>query len=470
MKNIVNKIRNYLFGSVIRGFVVSYLLFMLLGAALLKLPPSIQAGVTLSWVDAIFISASALSTTGLTPIVVADTFTGLGLGVLLFIIQFGGIGLIMALALVWLFLKEEIGFSRRNMIMVDQNQFTRAGIVRFVKRIIRIIFLTEAVAIVLFFAILFFSGTFDFFPAIGQSMFTVISLFTNAGFDIAPNADSMFMYRSSYGILTLSMGLMFLGAVGFWPLYDVSQYVIEKFKKNKDEDAEPFRFQIFTKWFVNLHVGVWIGSAILLAAIEWTQGGLFTSPSAPASFIQGVFDFMFMSLTTRNAGFSTVPVTDFSSSSQLIMTFLMFLGSSPNSAGGGIRTITFMLAILSVISLAKGRKHVIMKHRSVTIKDENIRKSLVVVIMATLLVFIMVVLISLVEPFAVSDIAFEVSSAFGTTGLSTGITSALTVFSKWALIVTMFIGRIGLVALISMFSKATVESNVSYPEVDVIVG
>lgn len=471
MKILWTKIRAFFFGSLIRGFVSSYTLVTLFGGLLLWAPFSLQAGASIRFIDAIFVSASAISTTGLSPIVVGQTLNGIGQGILLAIIQFGGIGLIMAVASFWLVTKQDIGFNRRNMIMVDQNQFSRQGLVKFIKRILKIIFITEGIAIVLFFSILYFSGTFGLFDSFWQSAFTVISLFTNAGFDIAPGADSMFMYRSSYGILSLSMTLMFLGAVGFWPLYDLSQFVIEKFKKEKRTDVDSkFRFKIFTKWFVFLHLGVWLISAVIIALVEWGQGGFFASSEAPSSFIQGVFDILFMSLTTRNAGFSTVPVGSFSEPSQLIMMFLMFLGSSPNSAGGGIRTITLMLVFLSIYSVARGRDTVKLKRRSVTIKPENIRNSLLVVVMAGMLLSLVIFSMSLAEPFALKDIAFEAISAFGTTGLSTGITSELTTFSKGALIATMFIGRVGIIALITMFSPPTLESTVQYPEVDIIVG
>lgn len=461
----------FFYGSLIRGFVTSYLLVTVIGGLILSLPFSLQDGANLSIIDAIFVSASAISTTGLSPVVVGQTLNFIGQLILLIIIQFGGIGLIMALASFWLLTKQDIGFNRRNMIMVDQNQFSRQGLVSFVRRVLKIIFITEGIAVVLFFSMLYFSGTFGFFNSLWQATFTVISLFTNAGFDIAPGADSMFMYRSSYGILSLSMTLMFLGAVGFWPLYDLSQFVIEKLKKDKPVDAEnKFRFKIFTKWFILLHVGVWIASAIIIALVEWGQGGFFASSSGPGSFIQGVFDILFMSLTTRNAGFSTVPVSAFSESSQLVMMFLMFLGSSPNSAGGGIRTITLMLVILSIYSAARGRDSVILKNRTVSIKADNVRNSFMVVVMAFLLLGVVIFVMSLAEPFSYKDIAFEAISAFGTTGLSTGITADLTVFSKAVLIVTMFIGRVGIIALITMFSPPKLESTVQYPEVDVIVG
>lgn len=460
--------------SPVRGFIAFYLGFMVIGAFLMLLF-GVRDGETLSVIDALFLSASALSTTGLSPVVVKDVLNPAGQTVLLIVIQFGGIGLIMLLAIVWLLAKTRINYNQRTFIMTDQNQVNREGIVKFLKRVIILIVLIEFVGFLLFFIIIMARGYFGtglsaIGPSLWQAGFTVISLFTNAGFDIMPGADSLFLYRSDYLLLTLSMLIMFLGAVGFWPLNDWSEYIMNKFSKKKKSD-HTFKFQIFTKWFFYLHFGTWIVSAMILALIEMTSGGFYESVSYSGGFFQTVFDFLFMSLTTRNAGFSVVPVTSFSEPGRLFMMFLMFLGSSPNSAGGGIRTITLFIVIITIISFSKGRKATILKHRKVTIKPEDTQKAFIVVVMATALILSVVFVMALVEPFSLSDIMFEVSSAFGTTGLSMGITSELGNISKVALIITMFVGRVGLLALMMLFrNKNSSENNLAYPEIDVIVG
>lgn len=468
MPKILKSLKNIFFGSVFRGFVSTYLLATLITATLLKLPFSIQAGQQLSWIDAIFVSASAISTTGLSPIVIRDVLTVPGQVILLFLIQFGGIGLMMGLAIFWLLMRSNITFSQRNLLMVDQNQSSRSGIVRFIKKALIIIFSIEAIGIVIFTILIYHGGFFSFGESLYQAFFTVISLFTNAGFDIAPGADSFVMYRDSYGILSLAMVLMFLGAVGWWPLTDVYDYLRYKLRKNK-EDIEKFRFKVFTKWFVFLHLGFWLLSFLVFSLIE--INGFLASPEGPTTVLGGIYDLLFMSLTTRNAGFSTVSVNSFSESGRILMMFLMFVGASPNSAGGGIRTVTLMLVFLSVVAYARGRKEVILKKRSVTIKNEDVKKAFYVLTLAGFLIFTVVFLMSIVESFSFLEIGFEVASAFGTTGLSTGITTFLSEFSKVLLIITMFLGRVGLLAMIFLFKPRTNKySNIAYPEVDVIVG
>lgn len=446
------------FGSHARGFVTSYLLFMIIGAIFLKLPISLQEGISISWIDALFVSSSGLSTTGLSTIVVKDTFTIFGQTVLVFIIQFGGIGLIMGVALFWLITKQKIGFKERNMIMTDQNQLTRQGIVRFIRNVLIMIFSIEAIMFVVMSAYLILRGYFPFGEALFQAFFTTISLFVNAGFDIAPGGDSFVMYANDYGMQTISMFLMFMGAVGFWVLAEIKEWITHGRKS-----GEKFKLSMFAKILVVSHLAIWLISAVVIFALEYNHA------FSDLGVIESVFYSLFMSLTTRNAGFSTMSVTDFSSPTQLFMTGLMFIGSSPNSAGGGIRTTTFLVMILGVRAFARGRNDVVFSGRM--IKNETVFKSMIVFIVATMMLAFGLTIMSMIESFTVVELLFEIISAFGTTGLSLGITSSLSMAGKIILIITMFIGRVGILALLLMFKPSKQDSgNLKYPETDLIVG
>ncbi len=454
---LIKTIKKILFGSTFRGFVVSYLIAMFIGALFLKLPLSIQSGQTLSFIDALFISASALSTTGLTPIVVKDVLSPTGQIILLLIIQFGGIGLIMGVALFWFIIGHKITFKQRDMIMVDQNQYTRSGVVRFVRNVLIMIFIIQLTGFILMSSYFILSDTFGFSQALFQALFNTVSLFTNAGFDISPIGSSFSMYRDSYFMLSLSMALMFMGAMGFWPLAEIKMWFDARRKKEK------YKFTVFTKLLVSLHAGVWLLSAVALFLLE-RQSYL-----ANSNMLDSVFVSLFMSLTTRNAGFSTMNVANFNEATTVFFMFLMFLGSSPNSAGGGVRTVTFFVTILAIASFALGKKAVVYKER--TIKQETVMKSMVMVIMAFIWVGFITQSILIVEDFSYKQIAFEVLSAFGTTGLSLGITSELSIFSRALLVATMFVGRVSLVSLLLMFKrKGGEKSNIQYPEMDMIVG
>ncbi len=462
----MQSIKKIFFGTYVRGFVVSYLLFLLIGATLLKLPISIKDGQSLAWIDAIFVSVSGMSTTGLSTITVKDVFTPFGQTVLAFILQFGGIGLIMLISIFWLLLRRKIGFRERNMIMTDQNQIGKAGIVRFIRNVIIMIFSIELVGFIFMSIILIVnhSDVFTTKEALFQAFFLTISMFTNAGFDISPdqvNAPSLFMYKTDYAMQTLAMVLMVLGAIGFWPLAEFKQWIEAKFR------GEKYEFSMFTKILVFMHIGIWLFSAMLVFIIE--QNGFLLNDNI--SLLQGIYHSLFMSLTTRNAGFATMSMNDMTSATQILFGILMFIGSSPNSAGGGIRTTTFLITLLGFTSYARGKDLVIIGKRS--LKSETVYKSFLVFIGASSLIILSLFIMTITESaqsFGTMEIFFELASAFGTTGLSLGITSDLSFAGKIVLIIVMFIGRVGILALLLMFRGKGKPANISYPEIDMIVG
>jgi Trk-type K+ transport system membrane component len=455
----MKKLKKIFFGTYIRGFVTSYFLFLMGGASLLKLPMSIQDGESLSWIDAIFVSVSGMSTTGLSTITVREVLTPFGQTVLAFILQFGGIGLIMFVALFWLISRKRISFRERTMIMTDQNQIGRAGIVGFIRNVLIMIVSIEAIGFVTMATYLYFTGTFDLGDSLFQSFFLTISMFTNAGFDITPFEGGSLVYYADnqmYFMQILAMTLMILGAIGFWPLAEFKMWLQAKFKKEK------YEFSLFSKILVIMHLGIWIISAITVFVVEYDNF------LADKSILDGVFYSLFMSLTTRNAGFATMSMNDMSDTTQVLFGILMFIGSSPNSAGGGIRTTTFLLTILGILAFSKGKDQVILSKKS--IKFDTVYKSLMVVIGAALLIFTALFIMTISEGFTAKEIFFEIASAFGTTGLSLGITSGLTNVGKVVLILVMFIGRIGILALLLMFKGERPASNIKYPEIDLIVG
>ncbi len=453
----MNVLKTIFFGTYARGFVSSYLIFLMIGAAFLSLPISLKPDVSFSTLDALFTSASALSTTGLSTIVVRDTFSIFGQVILLMIIQIGGIGLIMMVALFWLIVGKKIGFKQRNMMVTDQNQLSRQGIVRFVRDVLMMIILIEAVMFLFMSGYFYFSGLFSFSESLFQALFLTISFFTNAGFDISPEGSSLTMFANHYPLLIMGMTLMFLGSVGFWVLAEFKEFVMAKLKK------ESFTFSPFVKTLFFLHLGIWLISAILFFSIEY-NGFL-----SDKSFVESIHYTLFMSLTPRNAGFSTMNVTEFSQPTQLIIIFLMFIGASPNSAGGGVRTTTFLLVILLMVAYAKGRERIIYKQRFV--KEETVVKAVVAIFFAMIILAFLLFILSVSEQATLFSLGFELISAFGTTGLSFGITSTLSSVGKVVLIITMFIGRVGVVALLLMFRRPTKQvSSLSYPETDMIVG
>ncbi len=455
--SVFKSIKSLFFGTYTRMFITSYLIFLFVGAGLLFLPWSIQEGIDLSFVDAIFVSASALSTTGLSTVTVSETFSVFGQIMLLLIIQVGGIGLIMMIALFWLLMRKKIGFSQRTLIMTDQNQLTRQGIVKFIRDVLIVVFTIEIIAFLILGFYFYFSGYFNLSTSILQSVFLTVSFFTNAGFDISPSGSSLSMFENDYVVQVTGMVLIFMGAVGFWLLVELKAFIKAKLKK------ETFKFSLFVKTLFVLHLTIWIVSAIVFYLIE--RDGYLDSMSLGKM----IYHTLFMSLTPRNAGFSLFDISELKESTHLVYIFLMFLGSSPNSAGGGIRTTTLFLALLGVRAFSRGYDDVVFRER--TIKKETVHKALITVFMALVFVFSVVLLMSILGSHEIKYYAFEVISAFGTTGLSLGVTSGLNVVSKILLIITMFVGRVGILATLLLFKPKTKKhSTISYPETDFIVG
>jgi len=248
---------------------------------------------------------------------------------------------------------------------------------------------------------------------------------------------------------------MFTGAVGFWPLVELKDWFTAR--KNK----EKFKFSLFSKILVFMHIGLWIFGAIVVFLIE--KDNFLIGASASES----IFYSLFMSLTTRNAGFSTMDVGMFRDATLFMFIAFMFIGSSPNSAGGGIRTSTFLVVLATIFSFSKSRDQVVINKKGV--RQETVMKAVVVIIVAMFVIIASTFLILIFDNVTLKESLFEVASAFGTTGLSLGITSSINAFSKVVLIATMFIGRIGIVSLL-LFMQSGSRNSFKYPEVDLIVG
>jgi len=452
------KISDIILPHHIIGYSMSYLFLIIIGASLFMLPVSQQEGVNLSLIDALFTAASAVSVTGLSTIVVADVFSNFGLIVLLLLIQIGGIGLMFLIVFFWLVIKKKIGFSERNMIMTDQNQFSRKGMVKLIRNVLIMFFFIELFGFIIIANYLYFAGYFELREALFQALFLTISLTANAGFDIAPNRDSFQMFSHDFFMQSVGMFLMLMGSIGFWVLSEVKEFIHAK-RKNK-----PFKFSYFVRMLVKLHFFFIVLGAIFIFTFE------FNGFLADKSLVESIYYSFFMSTTTRNAGFSTMDVNDFSNTTSLIIMMFMFIGASPNSYGGGIRTTSIVVIVLSIKAFAVGKEYVIFNKRK--IREDIVQKAYIALVSALFIVFSGVVILSAIEPEPLHKILFEVTSAYGTTGLSMGITSSLHGFSKFILVLTMFIGRLGILALVMMIrpNNPLSKPNFQYPEENIIVG
>ncbi|BEH90021.1 MAG: TrkH family potassium uptake protein [Turicibacter sp.] len=452
---IFQKIRGLLHSTPTRLIAGYYFLFTVGFAILLWLPFSLQEGASLSFLDALFVSTSGLSNTGLSPISTVETFSLPGILILALNLQIGGLGLMMISTAIWLLAGHKISTRERALIMTDQNQINLSGVVKLVKSVLISFLVIELIFMLILGHYYYFAGYYPvYWIAMLQGFFTTVSAITNSGFDIT--GASLIPFQHDYFVQTLHMMLMFFGAMGFPVILDIQKYVHCK------RTNQRFKFSIYTKLTMVTTLILWIVGIIGFYLFEYnhflTDRGL----------IEGFYFATFNSLSTRNAGFATVDMNAFSPATLTMFCGLMFIGSSPNSSGGGIRTTTFAIMVLAILSFARGRQYVNIYGRE--IETQTVYKSFMIYIVATLIVCLSTLLICMSDSFSLMEIFFEVCSAFGTTGLSMGITGALTSFAKIVLIATMFIGRIGIITFLLIFRANAHPAKVRYPKADIIIG
>lgn len=434
--------------------VLFYICAIILCAILLWLPIFHKSGTTISFVDALFTAASAVSVTGLTTVNTADTFNVAGKIILLVFIQFGGIGIMTLGTFLWIVMGRKIGLKERQLIMIDQNRSDFSGLVILMKKVLFMTLMIELIA-TLILGTYFIKDYAHWYEAYFYGTFHAISSFTNAGFDIFGN--SMLSFSNDYLVQTLTIILIILGAIGFPVLLETRHYIFTKNKKT-------FRFSLFTKlttatFFILLIIG---GFLIFL----FENNGAF----AGMSWHEKLFYSLFNSITARSCGLSTIDMSFFTTHTLFFISILMVIGASPSSVGGGIRTTTFAVLVLSLISFARGKKEISVFGRR--LEEGDILKSFVVFTTAAMLLGISIILLGIFEgnKFSLMELIFEVSSAFGTTGLSMGITSQLTGASKILITILMFIGRVGILSLLFLFKEDKRPSKIHYPLEKIIIG
>jgi potassium uptake TrkH family protein len=437
--------------SSVQLIVFFYLISVCVSTILLSLPVAHQSGVDWSFIDALFTAVSAISVTGLTVVPTAETFSTAGIFILAFVLQFGGIGIMTLGTFIWLILGKRIGLKERQLISTDQNQTTLAGLVKLMRQILGLILVIELIGtMILGF---YFTHYFDTAQeAFLQGFFASVSATTNAGFDIT--GSSLIPFANDYFVQFIHMVLIILGAIGFPVLIELKDYLLNPKTVN--------RFSLFFKLTTSTYFILLVLGVVLIYVLE------FNHFFAGKSWHESLFYSLFQSVTSRNAGLSTMDVSEFTVPTQLVLSTLMFIGASPSSVGGGIRTTTFALVVVAVIYFARGKRSIKIFGREVD--PDDVIKAFVVVFAAVFLCGSAIITLAYIEPFPLMAIIFEVCSAFGTTGLSLGITSELSTPGKIVLMLLMFIGRIGIVSFLLVLRGNPVSDRYHYPKEKIIIG
>lgn len=437
-----------------RTLMLYYFFALVISTCILSLPVAYKEGESAPFIDVLFTAVSALSVTGLTTFSIPDTFSFTGLIFLTIILHLGLLGIMSISTVIMLLLGRRIGIRERRLIMQDQNMYKFGGMVQLIKQILFIVLTVEIASIIVLGCYLL--PKFDepkkaFFHA----YFYTISALSNGGFTL--DNRSFIPYANDYFIQFIIMVLIIIGAIGFPVLIELKSYLLlPKHKKTL------FRFSLYTKvttttFFLLLFVG-----ALFIYLID--QNHFFSDKHV----VESVFYALFQSVTSRSAGLSTLDVTTLRETNQLFLSILMFIGASPSSAGGGIRTTTLALVVIFIMTYARGGKSVKVFRRE--IYEDDLSKAVTVTLLAIFMCTVGIMVMTTIEPFPLTEIVFEVTSAFGTVGLSQGITGELSTFSKVILMIFMFIGRIGLVTFIFTFRSDAGEPLVRYPKERIMIG
>lgn len=448
----IRKIAEKIF-TPIRLAMLSFLVVILTGTLLLLLPVSTTADGAMSFIDALFTATSATCVTGLTVNVVATDLTLFGHIVMLLLVQIGGLGFMSLSSAMYLFIRKKVSLRKRMHLSEDLSQTDMSDLKRMTFDIVRLTGIVELCGAVLLTAA--FARHYDFGTAVWYGVFHSVMAFCNSGFDIvSENGTSLSMYSSDPFILIVIMLLIVFGGIGFVVISDVVRP--RRWKKLK------------------LHTKIMIcmtGALILVGAVGFFAAE-FSNPGTMGDMNVGekILNSFFQSITSRTAGFFTIDQNSMTGFSQSLTILLMFVGVCPGSTGGGIKTATLFVLLVTVYATLRGRDQVVISRRS--IGRETIAKASTVLTLAIGVAVVSMLGLSIAcgSDFTFGQLLFEQVSAYATVGLSRSVTPGLNIAGKIIIILDMYIGRIGSFGFFMAFvSPSQRRSGVKYPEAGIIL-
>ncbi|MBI2136506.1 Trk family potassium uptake protein [Candidatus Woesearchaeota archaeon] len=453
--------------SPIQLVVLSYIVVILLGAALLAQPFATKTYQRTHFIDALFTSTSAVAVTGL---VVKDTATywsPIGQAIILLLIQIGGLGYVTIFMFFFLVFQRKVTLKQEMMLQETLNNPTIREIMKLARHILYFVVIFEGVgAIILFlrflepitfypFAINFsnFSISNIFYSA-WRGIFHAISAFNNAGFDLMGNFKSFTEYVGDPIITFTITSLIILGGIGFYVLSDA-------YKTFKGRQP---KLSYHSKIAISATIFLIVTGTLLVFILEYDNPKTIGNLNLPGKVMASYFQ----SVTARTAGFNTIATGALTNATLLFIIALMFIGASPGGTGGGIKTTTATAIFYYIRSMINRKNTVEIGNRR--IPYDAVNKAVTILVISITFIFFMTLIISSIEPFAFVRVLFEVVSAFGTVGLSTGITPFLSPISKFLISLTMFTGRVGTLSIILIFSMQLRRGKVLLPTEELTVG
>ncbi len=416
---------------------LGFLLIIVTGAVLLYLPLSHQDGVEISFLDSFFVSTSAVCVTGLTPVDISKTLSDFGSFILMLLIQLGGLGYAVLAVLIIRLASGKIDASTGNLLRDSLGADHRMGTKKLLTLALSVTGIIELLGAVLLF--ISFSGRYPLARAVYLSIFHSVSAFNNAGFDLF--SDSLMKWNEDPLVLITIASLIALGGLGFILYGDLLDHV----RHGK-------KITVHTKIVLSTTLFLIVSGTVLfrliLPDIDWKNA-------------------FFQSVTTRTAGYFSYDQSILPPAGVALTIILMFIGASPGSTGGGVKTTSFLTAVKASFFLILGRNPVAFKRE---ISSESVMKAFFVIIISVLLVAMATLAISITDPeFGGDQILYEVVSAYATVGLTMGITPSVSSAGKIILIIMMYLGRVGFMTIISAFARRRL-TGARYIEEKVIIG
>jgi potassium uptake TrkH family protein len=438
-------------------FVLSFLTLIILGSFLLLLPKATVSGIGL--IDALFTSTSAVCVTGLVVVDTGSSFTEFGQIVIALLIQLGGLGIMTFASYFSYFFKGGSSYENQLALRDITNAEKISDVFSILKKIILLTFLIEGTGAVLIFQTLDSSVIPSVYDRVFFSGFHAISGFCNAGFSTLQNSFYEEAFQLNYPLHLIISFLIILGGLGFPIVFNLFRYlklkVISAFLfllRRKNTITTPRLININTRIVLITSFVLTVLGAVAFYILEYNN------TLANHNQIGKIITAFFGSVTTRTAGFNTVDTGALNLHTILIIMFLMWVGASPASTGGGIKTSTFAVAILNTISIARGKTRLELFNRE--IPNSSVERAYAIILLSIFVISISILLISFFDSDkGLLNISFECISAYATVGLSRGITADLSSASKLVLILTMFIGRVSMLTLlIALFKRVSTEA------------
>ena len=427
--------------------ILSFFLVILAGAILLSLPLASAQGTHTNFLDAYFTANSATCVTGLVTLDTGTHFSLCGKIILILLMQVGGLGYMTFSTFMILVFRQKLFISQKLAIQEALNVYSSRDVINVLRRIFGIVFFFEGVGTLIL--------ALRWWPELGLpraifwGLFHSVSAFNNAGFALPAHFANLMPYATDWVINLTITTLIIFGGLGFIVIADILQ------RK---------RFSLHSKVVIFTTLCLLIGGTIFIFALEHnnpnTLGGMSLPHQALASYFQAV--------TPRTAGFNTIDYGKIVPATALFSMFLMFIGASPGGTGGGVKTTTFALIIMTIGATLRGSKNTIMFGRRVP--AETVRRAFAVTFLALALVAVAVFALNQTETFGLTQVAFETFSAFGTVGLSMGITPFLSSLGKIIIIAVMFIGRVGPLTLLLALSMDQKEPKLEVPKEGISIG